>query len=211
MKHALASVFLIGCSGDSGALGQADVTTECSPTDFACVTAGLDGPVAVGGGVPLSLDLDVAGSSTPAMTLLSADPTVLKTSGTEVVGQSPGVAALVLLTDQGAAVDFLHVFVVAPNRIGVHRRDGGLELGELVDDIQLVPGDELVIEVEPYVDSQRLLGRASSEWTTTTTAVTLLRDGAPNRRRLVARAPGQAPVTVSAFGFDHTIQVEVVP
>src|SRR5688500_9118748 len=100
-------LFAVGCAGDSGALDQGGVTTECSPTDFACVTAGLDGPAAVGGVVPLALDTTIAGSSAPTMTLLSADPAVLKAAGTEIVGQAPGVAALVLLTEAGAAVDFI--------------------------------------------------------------------------------------------------------
>src|SRR5262245_30232264 len=130
MKRALIPLLFFGCAGDSGALENSNWATECSPTDFACVTAGLSGPVAVGGVVPLSVDLDVLGSSTPTVTLLSADPTVLKTSGTEVVGQAPGLAALVLLTND-QAIDFLHVSVAAPNRLGLHRREGGLELGEI--------------------------------------------------------------------------------
>jgi hypothetical protein len=200
----------VGCAGDSGALDQSGVTTECSPTDFACVTAGLDGPVAVGGVVPLALDTELGGSSAPAITLLSADPAVLKAAGTEVVGQAPGVAALVLLTDAGAAVDFLHVFVAAPKRVGLHRRDGGLDLGELVGELDMLVGDELVIEVDPYLDSQRLLGRGASTWTTGA-ELTLLRDGVSNRRRVVARTPGETTLTVEAFGFDKTLTIRVLP
>src|SRR5262245_30502646 len=104
MKLALPIVIAsFGCA-QSGGLDQAQVTTECSPTDFACVTKGLDGPIAVGGVVPLSLDLNIQGTSTPTVSLLSADPDVLKAAGTEVVGQSPGVAALVLLSDEGRAI-----------------------------------------------------------------------------------------------------------
>ena len=67
-----------GCAADSGALGNAAVGTECSPTDFACVTNGLDGPVAVGGVVPLSLDAETAGTANAPMTLMSADSAVIK-------------------------------------------------------------------------------------------------------------------------------------
>src|SRR5688572_22736773 len=131
MKHlCLLLLALLGCATDGG-LGQANVSTECSPTDFACVTRGLDGPVAVGGVVPLSLDLDIAGTATPTVTLFSGDSAVLKAAGTEVAGLAPGVAALVLLDNEGRAVDFIHVSVAAPKRIGLHRRNAGLDLGEL--------------------------------------------------------------------------------
>src|SRR5690606_15456553 len=120
----------IGCATDSGALGQAGVTTECSPTDFACVTRGLDGPVAVGGVVPLALDVSIAGTTAPTVTLFSGNSEILKAAGTEVVGQAPGIAALVLLDADERAIDFLHVSVAMPTRIGLHRRDSGLDLGE---------------------------------------------------------------------------------
>jgi hypothetical protein len=161
--------------------------------------------------VPLSVDLDALGSSTPTFTLLSADPSVLKASGTEVVGQAPGVAALVMLSERGEAIDFLHVPVTAPNRLGLHRRAGGLELAELVEEVQLVVGDEMVLEVAPYLDSQRLLGKGTSEWSVAGSTLTLLRDGSPERRRVVARTPGQEDITVRAFSFEHTLHVEVLP
>jgi hypothetical protein len=210
MKRALIPLLFFGCAGDAGALENSNWATECSPTDFACVTAGLNGPVAVGGVVPLSVDIDALGSSTPVLTLLSADPNVLKASGTEVVGQAPGLAALVLLTADGQAIDFLHVSVTQANRLGLHRRDGGLELGEIVEEVQMIAGDEMVLEVAPYLDSQRLLGHGTSEWSAGTN-ITLLRDGSPERRRIVARTPGQEDITVRAFGFEKTLHVEVLP
>jgi hypothetical protein len=209
MKPLIGLVLLVGCAGDSGALGNATITPECSPTDFACVTTGLDGPIAVGGVLPLSIDADALGSSTAAMTLLSADPAVLKTAGTEVMGLSPGVAALVMLSEEHA-VDFLHVFVVEPNRLGLHRLDDGLERAELVDAVELLPGDEMILEAEPYRDSQRLLGHGATTWTGGG-AVTLLRDGAPARRRIVARAPGETDVVVASFGFTRTLHITVLP
>ncbi len=211
MKHLrLLLIALVGCATDSGGLGQADVSTECSPTDFACVTRGLDGPVAVGGVVPLALDVNIAGTATPTVSLFSGNTDVLKAAGTEVVGQSPGIAALVLLDSEGRAVDFLHVSVATPTRLGFHRRDTGLDLGELVDDVELLVGDSILVEVEPYVDSQRLLGHGSSDWTAGS-AITLLKDGAPARRRIVARTPGEATLSVNAFGFDKTLTIRVLP
>jgi hypothetical protein len=209
--HRLPALLLVtaGCANDSGALGNTNVTQECSPTDFACVTAGLDGPIAVGGVVPLSLDTDTLGASTASMSLLSADPGVLKAAGTEVVGMAPGVAALVMLSE-GAAIDFLHVFVATPTRLGLHRSDEGLVRSELVEEIELLTDDEMVIEALPYNDSQRLLGHTTSTWTAGTT-VSVLRDGTPGRRRIVARSPGETDLVVDAFGFSKTLHIKVLP
>ncbi len=205
----LACLLLVACAGDSGALGNTAVSTECSPTDFACVTAGLDGPVAVGGVLPLSLDADTLGTSGIAMTLMSADPAVLKAADTEVVGMSPGVAALVMLAD-GRAIDFLHVFVIEPDRLGLHRVEAGLERAELIEQVELLVGDELIVEVEPYHQSQRLVGRTSSTWTSGA-AISVLHEGVPARRRIVARQPGDTDLVVNSFGFDKTLHITVLP
>jgi hypothetical protein len=211
MKPLLAFAFLsaAACAGDS-ALGQVGVAAECSPTDFACVTAGLDGPIAVGGVVPLALDADLMGASTPAIDLLAADPAVLKVSGTEVRGEGEGVSALLLLAE-GRVVDFTHVFVSAPDRLGLHRRDGGLEEAELVDEVELLVGDEIVLDVVAYRGSQRLLGAADSQWSAAGEVVTILRDGAPRRRRLVARSPGETELRVAALSLDAALTVRVLP
>lgn len=210
MKLALPCLALaFAACADDGALGNTTVSPECGPTDFACVTTGLDGPIAVGGVLPLSIDADTAGTSSSAMTLTSADPSVLKTAGTEVVGISPGVAAMVMLSGS-SAVDFLHVYVVAPNRLGLHRLSEGLERGELIEKVDLLVGDELLVSVEPYRDSQRLLGRGTNTWTAPP-AIAVLQDGVPARRRIVARSPGEADLTVTSFGFSKTLHITVLP
>jgi hypothetical protein len=202
-------MLFVGCADSDGALDQSNVGTECSPTDFACVTSGLSGPIAVGGVLPLALSLDTQGSTTSKVTLVSADEGVLKAAGTEVIGAGAGVAALVMLAED-RAVDFLHVYVVEANRIGLHRRDGGLELGEILEDVELLVGDEMIIDVEPYHDSQRLLGNRDTTWTTGP-QVALLRDGSPGRRRVVARQAGETDLVIDTFGFQKTLHITVVP
>lgn len=209
MKRFLWVVIAAGCAGDSGALGNTSVSQECAPTDFACVTAGLDGPVAVGGVLPLSIDVDALGTSTGTMTLMSGDPRIIKAAGTEIVGIQPGVAALVMLSEN-SAVDFLHVYVAAPNRVGLQRIEDGLVRQEVTDSIEMLVGDELVVEIAPYRDSQRLLGHATTTWTAGS-PVTLLKDGVPARRRIVARTPGETDIAVSSFGFEKTLHVAVLP
>lgn len=209
MKALASLVLLIGCAAPAGALDQSSVGTECSPTDFACVTSGLNGPIAVGGVLPLAIDLDTQGTSGSSVSLMSADPAVLKAAGTEVIGASPGVAALVMLAE-GRAVDFLHVYVAEPNRLGLHRRDGGLELGEILEDVELLVGDEMIVDVEPYKDSQRLLGNQNTTWVSGP-EIAMLRDGSPGRRRVVARSAGETDLVVGAFGFEKTLHIVVLP
>ncbi|MFN0252947.1 MAG: hypothetical protein ACKV2T_39095 [Kofleriaceae bacterium] len=208
MRFFVPLVFVFGCA-DDGALDQVSVGTECSPTDFACVTSGLNGPIAVGGVLSLSLDLDTQGTSSAAISLVSADPSVLDAKGTEVIGAAAGVAALVMLAE-GRAVDFLHVYVVEPNRIGLHRRDGGLELGEILEEVEMLVGDEMIVDVEPYFDSQRLLGNRTTAWSSGP-EVSLLRDGSPGRRRVVARTAGTTDLVVDTFGFQKTLHITVLP
>ncbi|MBL9013159.1 MAG: hypothetical protein JNL83_03230 [Myxococcales bacterium] len=209
MRRLLWLVIAAGCAADSGALGNTTVSPECAPTDFACVTAGLDGPLAVGGVLPLSIDVDALGTSSGAMTLMSGDPRVIKAAGTEIVGLQAGVAALVMLSES-SAVDFLHVYVAAPTRVGLQRIEDGLVRQEVTDQIELLVGDELVVEVAPYKDTQRLLGHATTTWTAGA-PLALLKDGVPARRRIVARTPGETEVTVTSFGFTKTLRVAVLP
>jgi hypothetical protein len=122
---------------------------------------------------------------------------------------APGVAALVMLAE-GSAVDFLHVFVAAPTRLGLHRVEDGFAQEELTDRVELLVGDELVLAAEPYRDSQRLLGHSTSTWSAGN-PVAILRDGSASRRRIVARTPGEVSLVVSEFGFEKTLVIEVLP
>jgi hypothetical protein len=61
-------------------------------------------------------------------------------------------------------------------------------------------------------DAQRLGGDADAVWTSSNeAAVSVLRDGSSDRRRLRARAPGKSKVTVAVNGATATVDVEVVP
>ena len=64
--------------------------------------------------------------------------------------------------------------------------------------------------------AQRLSGAADVRWTVACggapcTSVALLEDGARGRRRLVARSPGKATISVDGLGQHAAIDVEVVP
>src|SRR5262245_39220731 len=104
-----------------GALGQAGVSSDCPHSDVACVVQGLDGPVAVGGAVKLHVAVQFQGAATPVTTLLSSHPAVLAAEGGTVRGMSPGLATLlILLGGSETVVDFLHVWVAAPDRLALH-------------------------------------------------------------------------------------------
>jgi hypothetical protein len=208
MKRLVLLVLAAGCGGDT-ALGQAVVQPDCDPSDAACLAAGFGAPLALGGRQKLVLDLDAAGASAP-LGLRSADPDVVAVDGEDVIGTGEGVAALLITADKSTIVDFVHASVVEPTRLGLHREDDGLG-DELTSPVELLPGDELVISAHAYRGSERLLGQAATEFSVDSAAVSLLRDGADDRRRLVARAPGSATVKVTSFGFEATLSIGVLP
>lgn len=197
---------LCAACGTEGALRHSVFTPDCEEDDVACLQAGLDAPIAAGGVQALSINLDIPGTGTPSFKLLSADPSVVEVAGNQLRAQTPGVSALVLLTEDDLAVDFLHVWVETPDRIAL-QRDGEALSGT----VELLPGDELLLAVAPYRGVNRLLGERSAEWITSSDAVAVLQDGNPRRRRLVARGPGSATLTVRAFERETSLDLVVLP
>ncbi len=60
--------------------------------------------------------------------------------------------------------------------------------------------------------AQQLSGESAATWTVTGDATfSILRDGASDRRRLRARTPGKAQLTVAMGDAKTTLDVEVVP
>jgi hypothetical protein len=199
------------CSGDSGALGQVAFSPECALHDLSCLAVGLDAPIAVGGRVALVVDTETAGSGAPTVHMSSVREDVLAVEGRELVARSPGVAAVLVSADE-LVLDFIHVWVEEPTGIAVHRHDGdGLEVGEISGLVELLVGDELVVSAQTYADSQRLMGANDPAWSVSSTSVTVLRQGDSARRRLVARSPGSATVTVDELGFSSSVEIEVLP
>ena len=201
----LAPLVLAAC-GTEGALEQSTFTPECDQDDFACLQAGLSAPIAVGGVQALTITLSVPGTTTPTLELISANPDGLKVSGNEIVGERPGVSALVMMAEGDLALDFLHVWVETPNRIAVER-DGE----EIIGAIELLQGDELSLSIAPYKDVTRLLGSSDAVWDASSGAVSILQDGNPRRRRVIAREPGASTITVSCFDQQASIELVVLP
>jgi len=201
---------LTACSED-GALGQVAFSADCAPHDLSCSALGLDAPLAVGGSVHLMIDTQTAGSGAPTLELSSIRDDVLAVDGRELRGRSPGVAA-VLVSTGALVLDFIHVWVEEPTSIAIHRHDqDGLEIGELSGLVELLVGDELIVSAQTYADTQRLIGAGDPRWSVSSDVVTILRQGDSPRRRLVARAPGSATVSVNELGFSSSLEIEVLP
>ncbi len=151
----------------------------------------------------------MAGTSTPELRLESVDPAVLGVDATgALVAKQPGAIAVLISTDDGAVVDFVHVWVAPVTAISLARRDGD----RVTTSIGLAVGEDVTLAPSLWSGSQRLAGDADVRWTVSSeTAVSLLRDGSADRRRIRARAPGKATLTVAMGDAHASIDVEVVP
>lgn len=213
MKTTLLPLLALAISGcGAGALGQSHTGDDCAPGDQDCVMAGLGAPLAVGATTRPAVQTQLRGSGTPSLALWSAAPDVLTVHRGLITGQKRGVSAIVMAMDDGSAIDFVHIWVREADRIELHRLAiDGNDLGELRDTVELVAGESLRIAPRPYADAQRLLGEGTSEWRVEPPLCDVLRDGATSRRRLVARAPGQAKLHVTSLGVSATLDLVVHP
>jgi hypothetical protein len=66
--------------------------------------------------------------------------------------------------------------------------------------MELVIGESLWLRPESYADAQRLMGDGEAGWRVEPAIAQVLRDGSVGRRRLLARAPGTARVSVETLG-----------
>jgi hypothetical protein len=209
-----ASVFALSamsCASE-GALGQSQSSAACSPSDFVCAFQGLDKPLAAGATLPIDVTLDLQGSATPPLALLSADDTVLAVDGSVLTGKGPGLAALLITIPGNLVVDFFHVWVEQPTSVALHRRtEEGGDLGPMPEHLEVLVGDELFVSLEPFSGAQRLLGEPEATWSGGSAAVQIVDSGTPGRRRLVAREPGTATISAEAFGVTADLSLEVLP
>jgi hypothetical protein len=195
-----------GCAM-GGAMKQATLVGQCAEGDVACSRRHPQAPLAVGTRFYPDVSAEIAGSTTPSLRLDSAAPDVLAVDDGALVARAPGASAVLISTDDGAVVDFVHVWVAPVTRIILARRDGDRIAGA----VGLAVGEDVTLAPSLWNQAQRLAGDADATWTVSDdSVVSLLRDGSSDRRRLRARAPGKATVTV-ALGAVHTsVDVEVV-
>lgn len=198
---------LVAC-GTAGAMHQATLVGQCAADDAACSRRGPLSPLAIGARFYPEVSTEISGTSTPNLLLQSADQGVLAVEDGVLVARQPGTSAVLISTEDGAVVDFLHVWVAPVTKITIARRDGE----RLDGPIGLTVGEDVTLVPALWNGAQRLAGSAEAAWTVDADgALALLRDGTPDRRRLRARAPGKATVTVALGGARTSIEVEVVP
>ncbi len=191
-----------------GALRQARIVGQCAEGDVACSRRAPQAPIAVGTRFYPEVSASIDGSTTPNLVLESAAPDILAVEGGALVAKKPGASAVLITTDDASVVDFVHVWVAPVTKLTLMRRDGDRVDGA----IGLAVGEDVTITPALWNGAQRLAGAADATWTVSAEGtISVLRDGSPDRRRLRARAPGKATVTVALGDAQASFDVEVVP
>jgi len=193
-------------------MGQVGFSTDCAPTDQACLSAGLHAPIARGATLRVDVALTYAGTAALGFELQPVDPKILKTAGNTLTGVEQGIVALLVVAPGERLVDFIHVSVQAPSRIGFHLLgpQGG-DMGQLEDRVELLAGDRVVLDVRPYDQDRLLLGEVDASWSASDDGVTLLDPGLGSRREILARKPGKTRITVTSAGHTAHIDLVVLP
>jgi len=198
-----------GCTM-GGAMHQATLAGQCAKDDVACARRHPLAPIAVGARFYPDVSTDIAGTSTPSLKLESASPDVIGVDAGSLVARKPGASAVLISTEDGAVVDFVHVWAAPVTSISLARRDGDRVAGT----IGLTVGEDVTLVPTLWSGAQRLGGDADAQWNIAARGgepLAVLRDGSSDRRRLRARAPGKATVTVAVGDAKATVDVEVVP
>lgn len=188
---------------------QATLMGQCAADDAACSRRHPQAPLAVGTRFYPEVEAELAGSTTPVLRLESADPSVLAVEDGALVAKAPGASAVLISSPDGAVVDFLHVWVAPVTSVALARRDGDRVRGP----IHLAVGEDATLVPTIWDGTQQLAGDGDARWTASDggAAIELLRDGSADRRRIRARAPGKATVTVAVGDATTALDVEVVP
>jgi hypothetical protein len=208
---AFGSFVVITSTGCATGGGMGQVTTAHDSADRGGLASSLDAPLAVGAEVRPALKFELPGSAAPSVQLVSPRSDVLEVQGGLLVGKSAGLAPVLVAVDGGTVIDFVHVTVRQAERIEVHGFDAaGVDVGPLSEVVELVAGDGIRLSPRPYAGTERLAGVATSTWVVDPPIALVLREGLPNRVRLVARQPGTATVKVTMLGVTSSIELRVV-
>jgi hypothetical protein len=207
MRFVIPLLFGAACGAKSG-MHQATLVGQCAGSDAACSRKAPLAPLAIGARFYPEVSTEIAGSSTPNLRLESAEAGVLAVEDGALVAKSPGTSAVLISTDDGSVVDFVHVWVAPVTQITLARRDGERITGT----IGLAVGEDITLVPSLYSGAQKLAGEPTAVWSVDKEGpLAILHDGGSDRRRLRARAPGKARVTVALGNATATLVVEVVP
>jgi len=93
-------------------MGQGRITTDTGDE-----AKELNAPLAVGGSLQPKVELDLQGSATPPLELLSSNPAVLRVDQGRLTGVAPGISAILVSTEDGVVLDFYHLWVQRASRV----------------------------------------------------------------------------------------------
>lgn len=187
---------------------QATLVGQCATDDAACSRRHPQAPIAIGARFYPEVSTELASTTTPNLRLESAAPDIVAVEDGALVARKAGASAVLISTDDGSVVDFVHVWVAPITKITLGRRDGE----RIASTIALANGEDVTLVPALWNGAQRLSGDGDVQWSAdTSAAIAILRDGSPDRRRLRARAPGKATVTVALGDITTAVDVEVVP
>jgi hypothetical protein len=177
------------------------------------LASALDAPLAVGGEVRPAIHLDIKGSTAPPTHLVSPINGIIEVKDGLLVGKAEGVApVLVALDGTNTVVDFYHVWVRPADRLEVHGIEpSGNDVGALTERVQLINGESLRLVPHAYAGPSQLAGVARSTWVVEPPIAAVLREGLPNRIRLVAKQPGNATLKVTMLGATSNLPLQVMP
>lgn len=199
---------VVGAWGCGGMAMQQGTMTADNAEDSEEVNA----PLAVGGTIQPSINMDLRGTAAPTLVLVSARPSVASADQGRIVGHEPGVTAILVTTKEGTVLDFYHLWVEAASRATLHRIEGdGEDLGEVMEGIDMLVGESVYLKPRVYYQAQELAGVVPGKWTVEPPIATVLREGMPERRRIVARRPGNAMLTVEIANVKVAVPIEVMP
>lgn len=192
-----------------GALRQVSMVGQCAADDQACSRRHPVAPIAIGAKFYPEVSSDAAGSTTPNLVLESATPDVIAVEGSALVAKRAGTSAVLITTDDGSVVDFIHVWGAPVTKISLAKRDGDRIGGS----IGLTVGEDITLQPALWNGAQKLSGEGDVTWTSSSGdegPIAILRDGSVDRRRLRARAPGTTTITVALGDAKTTVEIEVV-
>ena len=224
----LASVAALGCGGDGsgigppspGAFGSADLEPECGALNRACLSRGLDSPLAVGARLGIGLTFDINGTSGVPATMTTSNADVLTVSDGVVSVTGPGVAVVLVRGPDSKVLDFIHLWSAESEELRLIRYTADAEpFGIIRDSGTLLAGDELLLAVEAFAGTQPLIGLFDTEWSIevldpgpgTGPVVSVVEDVVFGLFRIVARAPGRVRLSAASLGIETALELEVLP
>jgi hypothetical protein len=176
----------------------------------------MDAPLAVGASMGLGIDYNIAGNSGPALELATVDAGVLSAEGAVITGEGAGSSGLLILEPEGNVIDFIHVWVAEATELKlVRHNDEGAPIGTVAAEGTLLAGDEVLISLEAFSETQALMGLFE-----TTFEIDVLDGDAPvaivedivfGWYRLVARSEGHVRIIATALGQTREVDLEVLP